>query len=79
MKGSIGAIGGASAAGISEEEATKLQASQSGAWIPADAMAFDKVIHPGQLRNEIIAVLERHRATRGRDSQGSDQAREDNI
>lgn len=30
---------------------------QSGAWIPADGMAFDKVIDPSDLRNEIIAVL----------------------
>jgi len=59
--GGVPAIGGAEAAKASEEEAAQMQDVQSGAWVPADAMAFDKVIDPRQLRNEIIAVLHRDR------------------
>lgn len=55
--GGIPAIGGAEAARASEEEAARLRDSQSGAWVPADAMAFDKVISPAELRNELIEVL----------------------
>jgi acetyl-CoA carboxylase carboxyltransferase component len=55
--GALPAIGGAEAARASEEEAGQLAQLQSGAWVPADAMAFDKVVDPRQLRNEIIAVL----------------------
>ncbi len=55
--GGIPAIGGAEAARASEAEATLMQEAQSGAWVPADAMAFDKVIAPQDLRNEIIAAL----------------------
>lgn len=57
--GGVPAIGGAEAAKITEEEASQLQESQSGAWVPADAMAFDKVVDPRLLRNEIIDVLHR--------------------
>jgi len=55
--GGIPAIGGAEAAHASEEDAARLRDIQSGAWVAADAMAFDKVIAPGELRNEIIAAL----------------------
>ncbi|MCB1844584.1 MAG: carboxyl transferase, partial [Halioglobus sp.] len=55
--GGVPAIGGAAAARASEEEAAHLREIQSGAWVPADAMAFDKVIEPAELRNEIIAAL----------------------
>jgi acetyl-CoA carboxylase carboxyltransferase component len=55
--GGIPAIGGAEAAHASEEEAAQLQYLQSGAWVAADAMAFDKVITPGELRNEVISAL----------------------
>ena len=55
--GGVPAIGGAEAARASEEEAARMQQAQSGAWVPADAMAFDKIVEPSQLRNEIIAVL----------------------
>lgn len=55
--GGIPAIGGAEAARASEEEAARLRDSQSGAWVPADAMAFDKVIAPAELRNELIEAL----------------------
>lgn len=57
--GGVPAIGGAEAAKANSEESAQLQALQSGAWAPADAMAFDKVIDPGELRNEIIRVLHR--------------------
>lgn len=57
--GGVPAIGGAEAARASAEEAEQMQASQAGAWIPADSMAFDKVVSPNDLRNEIIAVLQR--------------------
>jgi acetyl-CoA carboxylase carboxyltransferase component len=55
--GGVPAIGGAEAARASEEEAARMRELQSGAWVPADAMAFDKVINPVQLRNEVIAAL----------------------
>ena len=55
--GGVPAIGGAEAARASEAEAEQLKDIQSGAWVPADAMAFDKVIEPTELRNEIIAAL----------------------
>ena len=57
--GGVPAIGGAEAAKASETESAQLQQVQSGAWVPADAMAFDKVIDPRELRNEIIDVLHR--------------------
>ena len=31
---------------------------QSNAWVPAEAMAFAKVVAPADLRNEIIAALQ---------------------
>jgi acetyl-CoA carboxylase carboxyltransferase component len=55
--GGMPAIGGAEAARASEQEAAQLRDIQSGPWVPADAMAFDKVVEPGTLRNEIIAAL----------------------
>ena len=59
--GGVPAIGGAAAAGASAAEAEKIEASQSGAWVPADAMAFDKVVDPRYLRVEIISALQRNR------------------
>lgn len=58
--GGVPAIGGAEAARASAEEAAKLHEIQSGAWVPADAMAFDKVVSPVALRREIIDVLHRN-------------------
>jgi acetyl-CoA carboxylase carboxyltransferase component len=55
--GGVPAIGGAEAARAGEQEAAQLQDIQSGAWVPADAMAFDKVIDPRDMRDELIAVL----------------------
>lgn len=55
--GGVPAIGGAQAARATEEEAQQLQKVQSGAWIPADSMAFDKIVAPQALRNEIIRAL----------------------
>ena len=57
--GGVPAIGGDAAAKASESEAAHMKDVQSGAWVPADSMAFDKVIHPGELRNELIEVLHR--------------------
>ena len=57
--GGVPAVGGAAAARASSEDAAKMRESQSGAWVPADAMAFDKVVDPRELRNEILATLER--------------------
>lgn len=58
--GGVPAIGGAEAAKVSDQEASQLQELQSGAWVPADAMAFDKVVDPRLLRNEILDVLQRN-------------------
>lgn len=57
--GGMPAIGGAEIARASAGETDVLQAAQSGAWIPADAMAFDKVVSPARLRREIIEALHR--------------------
>ena len=58
LLGGVPAIGGAEAARASSEEAAKMRELQSGAWVPADAMAFDKIIDPRDLRNEVIDVLD---------------------
>ena len=58
--GGVPAIGGDIAAKASEEEANKMKEIQSGAWVPADSMAFDKIVNPKDLRNEIINVLHRN-------------------
>jgi acetyl-CoA carboxylase carboxyltransferase component len=55
--GGVPAIGGAEAARASAVDAEKMQDVQSGAWVPADAMAFDKVIDPRNMRDELISVL----------------------
>ncbi|TXS95435.1 carboxyl transferase [Parahaliea maris] len=55
--GGVPALGGAAASGAAEDEAERMAALQSGAWIPADAMAFDRVIDPRQLRNEVLNAL----------------------
>ena len=55
--GGVPAIGGAAAARASEAEAESMERAQSAAWIPADAMAFDRVIDPRELRNELLSVL----------------------
>ncbi|RLQ20565.1 carboxyl transferase [Seongchinamella sediminis] len=60
--GGIPAIGGARAAGASDEEQAQMLAREAGAWVPADAMAFDKVVDPRELRAEIIDVLGRSQA-----------------
>lgn len=57
--GGVPAIGGAEAARASEAQAQQMQAAQSGAWVPADTMAFDRVIAPKDVRNEIIDALKR--------------------
>ena len=55
--GGVPAIGGAEAARATEEEAAQLRDLQSGAWVPADSMSFDKVVAPADLRNEILTAL----------------------
>lgn len=55
--GGVPAIGGAAASGADADAAAQMAALQSGAWVPADAMAFDRVIDPRQLRNEILQAL----------------------
>ncbi|NNC55125.1 MAG: carboxyl transferase [Pseudomonadales bacterium] len=59
--GGMPAISGSDAAGADKETSAQIEAVQSGAWVPADAMAFDKVIAPEQLRNEIIDALDKSR------------------
>ena len=59
--GGVPAIGGAEAARASSEDAAHMGEVQSSAWVPADAMAFDKVVSPADLRHEIGSVV--HPAT----------------
>ncbi len=57
--GGVPAIGGDAAARASADEAAQMQAVQAGAWVPADSMAFDRVVAPQALRRELITVLQR--------------------
>ncbi len=57
--GGVPAIGGDAAAKASEAEAAQMREVQSEAWVPADSMAFDKIISPVDMRNEIIDALHR--------------------
>ncbi|KZX53479.1 carboxyl transferase [Halioglobus sp. HI00S01] len=58
--GGVPAIGGDAAAKATADESARMQDIQSGAWVPADSMAFDKIVSPVALRDEIIDVLHRH-------------------
>ncbi|MDO8861225.1 carboxyl transferase domain-containing protein [Haliea sp. E1-2-M8] len=55
--GGIPALGAAAATGADSHATDALVAQQSGAWAGADAMAFDRVIDPRELRNELIEAL----------------------
>ena len=56
--GGIPAKGGAQAAKMDKEEAELIQQAQSsGAWAAADALAYDEVIKPCEMRDKIIATL----------------------
>ncbi len=55
--GGIPALGAAAATGADSATAEELATHQSGAWAGADAMAFDRVIDPRELRNELIQAL----------------------
>ena len=57
--GGIPASGAALATAAGEDEMTRLKASQSGAWVPADTMAFDRVVDPRTLRQEVVDALRR--------------------
>jgi acetyl-CoA carboxylase carboxyltransferase component len=57
--GGVPAIGGDAAAKVTEAERTQMEEVQSSAWVPADSMAFDKIINPQDLRNELLNVLHR--------------------
>ncbi|TNF34795.1 MAG: carboxyl transferase [Gammaproteobacteria bacterium] len=56
--GGMPAISGADAAKSSEADKAQLQQAQGAAWVPADNMAYDRVIDPRELRNEVIAALQ---------------------
>lgn len=57
--GGIPAAGGARAAGADPATEARLVAAQrSGAWLAGDAMAYDEIIDPRQLRNALITGLE---------------------
>jgi acetyl-CoA carboxylase carboxyltransferase component len=55
--GGVPASGAILATGADSTEASQMVASQSGAWVPADAMAFDRVVDPRALRNEVVEAL----------------------
>lgn len=60
--GGLPALGGAAASKASQEEGERMGERQSGAWAGADNLGFDRVIKPGDLRNELIRAL-RFRST----------------
>ena len=55
--GGIPARGALKATSADSAQAARLSLSQSGAWVPADAMAFDRVIDPRALRDEVVDAL----------------------
>ena len=57
--GGVPALGAAMAMGADDDEAQRMQSGQTGAWVPADAMAFDRVIDPRDLPGEIAAAMNR--------------------
>ena len=58
---SLGGVPASGAALATGTDSVQLAASQSGAWVPADAMAFDRVIDPRALRSEVVGALCRGR------------------
>ncbi len=58
----IPVIGGAEAAGVDGDARQQMEDNQSGAWVPADAMAFDRVVDPRELRQEIVSAFWRGEA-----------------
>lgn len=57
--GGIPVAGGAAAANIDEETAIKLkEAEQSGAWTAGDAMAYDEIVDPRELRKYLIKAMQ---------------------
>jgi len=55
--GGMPVIGGDAVARVSAEERQRMAVAQAAAWVPADAMAFDKVVSPLSLRQEITEAL----------------------
>ena len=55
--GGLPALGGAAASNASEAEGERMGELQSGAWTAADNLAYDRVIDPRELRNELIRAL----------------------
>jgi len=55
--GGLPAAGGAAAVKASDEERERMGALQSGAWVAADNVGYDRVIDPRDLRNELIRAL----------------------
>jgi len=55
--GGLPARGGAAASKASEADGERMGELQSGAWTAADNMAYDRVIDPRDLRNELIRAL----------------------
>jgi acetyl-CoA carboxylase carboxyltransferase component len=56
--GGVPAIGSTAVAKLDAQESERIQKIESGAWVPADSMAFDKIVDPRDLRAELIAALE---------------------
>ena len=57
--GGVPAIGSSAVAKLNEAESKRILDIESGAWAPADSMAFDKIVDPRDLRAELIAVIVR--------------------
>ncbi len=56
--GGIPASGGTEAAGMDAEEARMIQeAQQSGAWTAGDALAYDEIVKPCELRVRLVSAL----------------------
>lgn len=57
--GGVPAIGSTAVAKLDAQESERIQKIESGAWVPADSMAFDKIVDPRDLRAELIAAITR--------------------
>lgn len=57
--GGVPAIGSSAVAKLDAQESERIREIESGAWVPADSMAFDKIVDPKDLRAELVAVIER--------------------
>ena len=55
--GGVPAIGSSAVAKLDATESERIAKIESGAWVPADSMVFDKIVSPAELRAELVAAI----------------------